>query len=239
MRSFAEFGFLSDEIESYRINTRAMHKDKFDEIEQLYLRAVTTLEGLTLPAEQSHVAAATMWLKCLASCQATVLLAERGVGDTGFSTMRTALEALLVACALWRNPALAKKFIDSHIFEIKKQANGIIKTDNTTPPNSCDLLNLNEIIKVEGNGSRFCYRETAELAGLTLLYENSYRTYALAGAHATPRSAENYLIELQKDEFIFDRGLHDKNLNYLLSEVSKCISIGINRFEESLGKITS
>lgn len=184
---------------------------------------------------QNYFVAAAFWLRCIESCQATVLMSERGLPTASYATLRTAFECLFAACALWREPAVADKMEAWHHKERIKQAKGMLAADAETRLSPAKVAELKAISSEASPPCDWSHQAAANIAELRFEYETAYRGLGLAGAHATPRSLDDYYI-VQPDGSLALRFEPTTNrLEWVLGLVNTCLKCGIQRHREALG----
>jgi hypothetical protein len=110
-------GFLSVEIESYRKSYRNTYADKFAICEEKSDAATQRLFNADMSVFDStaklHVLTSiALWMRCLSTCQAGLLLLERGMVPEALTLVRTAYEFLFYAVA---------GLNDTEVFESMKQ----------------------------------------------------------------------------------------------------------------------
>jgi len=162
-----------------------------------------------------------------------VLLAERGLATTPYATLRTAFECLFAACALWRDPTVVDKMENWHHKERIKQAKGMLEAGAETRVQSNRLSELKAIADEAPPQSNWSHHEAAKIAGLRFEYETAYRGLGLAGAHATPRSLDDYHVVHPDESLTLRFQPTTKRLEWLLGLVDTCIGAGIQRHREA------
>ncbi|TCG09230.1 hypothetical protein BZM27_06860 [Paraburkholderia steynii] len=98
MSSIETDGFLSAAAEDFRALTRARFPNLLRDCEAVSRRATTQVfeEDIVFPTVP-RVTAASLWARCLSTCQGAVLSAERGMGVEALALLRTAYEYLFSA----------------------------------------------------------------------------------------------------------------------------------------------
>lgn len=102
-------GFLSAEIDVYRSRYRRAFRKSFDACQKasdlatqrLFEAGLTRFDGV----EHAHVVTSiAFWMRCVSTCQATVLLLERGMVPEAQTLIRTAYEFLFFSVAVLNDP---------------------------------------------------------------------------------------------------------------------------------------
>ncbi|WP_157661043.1 DUF5677 domain-containing protein [Burkholderia ubonensis] len=107
MTSIEIDGFLSPKIQDFRAHLRSQFKELVSHCEDASRRVTMQVFGLNLTAPTvPRVTAASLWTRCLSSCQAAILLAERGMGLDALALLRTGYENLFYCAALIKRPTV-------------------------------------------------------------------------------------------------------------------------------------
>lgn len=212
---------------------------EFANIEQTVSVAIEECRKVSAVTTDSYFVGAAFWLRCIESCQATVLLAERGLPTTPYSTLRTAFECLFAACALWRDPAVADKMEAWHHRERIKQATGMLAAGAEGRVSPEGLAELKAIASEVSPRSDWSHQAAAVCAGLRFEYETAYRGLGLAGAHATPRSLDDFHLVHPDDSLTLRLEPDTKRLEWVLGLVNTCLQCGIQRHREALLDISN
>lgn len=228
-------GFFSPEVEEYRHVIRSENAAAVSSVESLAAQALTDLKSPSEDRTQGYLVGLGFWLRTIECCQAATLLIERGFPSAAFPVLRTALECLLFACALWRKPDLLHKLEEGHNYERIKQAKGMISAGAVERINAEKLQELESIADESFlGGSGLTAWEAANAAGLTFEYQTAYRGFGIAGAHASIRSLDDY-CEIRSDGSIeFHFGPDGKQAGWLFGLVATWLACGIQRHREAL-----
>lgn len=236
--SFEELGFLSPEIEHFRRDQRLRLKSEFEKVENTVAIAMADLHGVRGTADEAYLVGLGYWLRCLESCQGTVLLSERGLATSPHPVLRTAFECLFYACSVWRHPGLAAKMEAAHNLERVKQAKQMIAAGAETRVEPQRLAELKAVAaEVHAQADGLSAHEAATKGDLIWEYEVVYRGLGLGGAHATLRSLDNYFTTKPDGSFDFDFEPKSEKLDWLLGLVVTCLSRGIERHREANAKL--
>jgi len=190
--SFERLGFLSSESEEFRASVRSQFSAQFSEVETASGVAIAELSATSGHAPPSHIVGVLFWLRSIESCQATVLLAERGLPTSPFSVLRTALECLFAACAVWRKPEAADKIQAWHHEERVRQAKQVLTLGAEGRVTPEGLAALKAIASETVVPSGWSHWEAAGAADLTFEYAMMYRGLGIGGAHASVRSLDDF-----------------------------------------------
>ncbi len=234
-RTFKSLGFLSPDLDMLRHTERARLATEFAELEHTMLVAIEECQQVSGDTSQNYFVGAAFWLRCIESCQATVLLGERGLSTTPYATLRTAFECLFAACALWRNPAVADKMEAWHHKERIKQAKGMLAAGAETRVLPEKLAVLEAIADGASPPCDWSHQAASNIAGLRFEYETAYRGLGLAGAHATPRSLDDYYVPQPDGSLTLKFEPTTNRLEWVLGLVKTCLKCGIQRHREALG----
>lgn len=232
-KSFESLGFLSSESEEFRASVRSQFSAQFGEVESTSEIAIAELSAIKGNAPPSYIVGVVFWLRSIESCQGTVLLAERGLATSSYSVLRTALECLFAACAVWRKPEVADKIESWHHAERVKQAKQVLSVGAEGRVTPEDLAVLKAVAAELVPPSGWSHWEAARSAGLTFEYELMYRGLGIAGAHATARSLDNFHAVQEDGSFDLNVQPTAVRLAWLLSLVTSCLNLGIARQREA------
>lgn len=237
-KSFGSLGFFAPELDSLRNTERLRLSAEFAKVEQSILMALDELQQPIGDASGSFFIGSAFWLRCIESCQATVMLAERGLPTTPHAILRTAFECLFAASALWRDPNVADRMEASHHKERIKQAKGMMAAGakKRVPPDQ--FAELKGIASEATPESSWSHQAAADVAGLRFEYETAYRGLGLAGAHATPRSLDDYYVDHLDKPPTLQFKPSTKRLEWLLSLVQTCLICGIQRRREAQSNLS-
>lgn len=239
MNSFATLGFLSADVEGERDAIREKHQLEFARVEDAAVRALAEVAAVSGDASREYLAAVAYWLRCIECCQAAVLLVERGLPTAPFAIMRGAFECLFFACALWRKPALAAQLQVQHDIERVRQAKEMIKAGAASRVAPDRFIDLEMIAgqPVPG-GAGLSAWQAANDAGLTYEYENAYRGFSIAGAHASLRSLDSYFVEQSDGSITLAFEPSSERAAWLLGLVVSCLKCGIDRHRQARTQVS-
>lgn len=233
--AFESLGFLSPDLDMLRHTERARLAAEFANLEHTMSVAIEECRQVSGITSENYFVGAAFWLRCIESCQATVLLGERGLSTTSYATLRTAFECLFAACALWRDPAVAGRMEAWHHKERIKQAKGMLAAGAETRVSPAELAALRAISSDVSPPCDWSHQAAANIAELRFEYETAYRGLGLAGAHATPRSLDDYHFVQPDDSLTLRFEQTTTRLEWVLGLVNTCLVRGIQRHRDARG----
>ncbi len=237
--SFEALGFLSHESEAFRASVRSQFSAQFGEVESASEVAIAELRAISGNAPPSYIVGILFWLRSIESCQGTVLLVERGMGTSPFSVLRTALECLFAACAVWRKPEVGDKIEAWHHEERVKQAKQVLSVGAEGRVTPEGLAALKAIAAETAPLSGWSHWEAASAADLKFEYAMMYRGLGIGGAHATARSLDDFHAVQADGSFdLHVRPTTDRTA-WLLGLVTSCLKLGIGRHREAASALKS
>lgn len=189
---FKDFGFFSDEVEELREVAREKYKAEFEKAENLITTVLSELGDVPESDTPGYIVGMGFWLRAIEACQSSMLIAERGVTSTTFATLRLGYECLFNACAAWKDESVLDRIEISNIKERVKQAREMLKHAPAGHLTPTQIKHLTEVTNENDKGNGWDYYSAAQTAGLTYMYQESYRGCSLGGAHATATSLNFY-----------------------------------------------
>lgn len=184
--------------------------------------------------EMGLQAAFGLGLKTIESCEATVILVDKGMPAAAWAPLRTAWECLFYAAALLRDPARISKFMSSHNKERLTQVQALRRASPSVLSQESKAT-LEELAQDTAPYEKWpCFNAATE-AGLRSEYELYYRGGGMAGAHATERSLEFYIAQVDdpvQGEYVW---AYEPNFNAAtmpLVTVEQCLVLLIARLRE-------
>jgi len=231
-KSFETIGFLSPESEEFRASVRSQFSVQFGEVESASEIAIAELSAISGDAPPSYIVGVLFWLRSIESCQGTVLLAERGLATSPFSVLRTALECLFAACAVWRKPEVADKIEAWHHEERVKQAKQVLTVGAEGRVTPDGFAKLKAVAAEAAPPSGWSHWEAASAADLEFEYAMMYRGLGIGGAHATARSLDDFHATQSDGSFDLHVRPTPDRLAWLLGLVANCLKLGIARHRE-------
>ncbi len=231
---FSELSFLSDEAEAVRSHIRTKFKDEFAAVESVVKVAIAELSGVKGVFNPNYLVGTAFWLRCVEACQGTMLLAERGMTTTPSAVLRTAFECLFTACAVWRKPEQVAKLEQHHHFERIQQAKKMLPYKDALGVSKEQIDLLQDIASTPAVQKVWSAFEAATAADFGQLYEVVYRGLALGGAHASPRSLDDFWMDAENGAVTLGLEPSDARVVWYLSLVKTCLTNGIERHREAL-----
>jgi hypothetical protein len=234
MTTFSELGFPSSEAERNVQHLREEHHERFARVEILLVGAMLAVQRKDFAASRTYLVGVGYWLRCIEACQGAVLLIERGMPAAPYSVIRTAFECLFIACAVWRKPELLDKLEGGHHSERIKQAVAMVKAgaQSRVPPEQfAELKKVAETVPPSLPGLSF--HDAAVVGGFEWEYQHVYRGLALAGAHATVRSLDDFVEEQSDGSFSIGFESSPNRIAFQLTWVADCLEKGMERHENA------
>lgn len=214
------------------------HAANFEKARELVQEGVNLLTQRVpeFLSERGWVAAQGLSLKVLESCEATLILADKGMSGAAWAPLRTAWESFIFAAALWRNPARYADFNDAHH---KERLTQVVALKRMAPPSlaKCAVDKLDQLAEDTSVHKKWPCFNAAEEAGLKQEYELFYRGCGLAGAHATERSLDRHLTQLPgapAKEYVWTYGPDFFMTEFMLAATIQCLAMTMDRFQERL-----
>jgi hypothetical protein len=219
-------GFLAPSMDLVRHSLRASYQKSFTEVESASDAAQFSMMTAGADVKEPHMLAALVFLqRVVRSCQAAIILCERGLVVDAQTLTRAAAEALFHGVALINEPAVFVRIARQGDIAEKKQAEAMIKSltgRGLTEQNEIDLKAV--IRRGEGEGPGFSTLDAARIADLMPLYDTLYRGLSGVASHATFRSMDSsFLITEERSALI--TGPTDQHLEFTLGLLKSCLDI--------------
>ncbi|CAI8803818.1 Arabinose_bd domain-containing protein [Pseudomonas sp. IT-P74] len=229
-----EKGFLSPTIEVVRVKLKSTYQKFFEEAEAASGVAQTLVMGAGADRNAPHMMASLVFFhKTVRSCQAAILLCERGLVVDAQTLGRSAVEALFHAAALINDPTVFSRMGRAGDIEDRKQAEAMIRTLAELGLTAKNVQDLNEVIsRAEGDSAGFSTFDAARIAGLIPLYETMYRGLSSVASHATFRSMDSSLM-IRDGEPVLVTGPSEYHLEFTLGILKTCLDISSSRLREN------
>lgn len=231
---FPEYGFLSDQAERERRSKTSEGFPSSDKVKQAVKEALEQLVGLNsqnLGPTDWHALA--YWLRCLEAVQGATLLADFGMRGTAASALRTAYECLFVACAIWRDPAVAECLGPYSAKERRKMADGLSRSfdrDAFPPDIWQDIDSANSSSGPEADVNAF---DMAQKADLRQMYAMQYRGFSAIGTHPNEASLKQFRPVVEESgRWRVDVGPNFVGAGALMLQGVECLETGILRLRE-------
>ncbi|MDN8102607.1 DUF5677 domain-containing protein [Burkholderia multivorans] len=192
MTGFELDGFLSDEVDAYRLHVTEHFRSVLGECIAASRAAMVQINAIrVVDAELSTLVALSLWSRCIATCQAAILLGHRGMGVDGLTLLRNAFESLFHCGALLEDSSVLARLRAKDDYERLKQATAILghkeTVDVLTPEAKAAVEAF--VMSVPSSKDLISAFDCAKLAGLEGLYHSAYRTLSLKAAHPSLTTA--------------------------------------------------
>jgi hypothetical protein len=226
MTKLETHGFLATEISHDIARLRNEFADVVREAEAASEAATTQLfQSTSVERPLSDHLAVSFWIRCISSCQAAILLGERGMGIEGLTMLRNAFENLFTFAAIIKDPTVVSKLDAKDLQERSKHAIAIKKNkesfDVLTPELQAELEEY--IRSAPSPAETITIFETARLAGLESFYHTVYRTLSREAAHPSYTTAGHAFVDDITD---IRYGPSPGNLNEVFGLARDCLNIG-------------
>ncbi|GAB7536954.1 DUF5677 domain-containing protein [Burkholderia sp. 3C] len=220
-------GFLSPELDGYIATIREDFAEEIRQCRQISGEATSQLFRSGVDARSlPQLMAASFWARCLTSCQAAIVLGERGLNVEALALLRTAYEHLFFCAAIANNPACLARIEGQDRTERIKQAEKLQKNESIRQALSeedCALLD-DFIRATPKTNKQFSAFEAARLGGMEELYEAAYRTLSLVGTHSSYTTGGHAFGRSLADMRF---GPSEENLEMLFGLTRDCIKQGM------------
>lgn len=224
--------------EQNHLGLRTEHASELEKARELVQDGLNLLTQQTpqLETEKGWLSAHGLSLRVVESCEATVILVDKGMAGAAWATLRTAWECFFYAAALWRNPSRFTDFTEAHHKERLTQVHALRKS---SPPslNPESVAKLEALAQDTGPHEKWPCFNAAEEAGLKAEYELFYRGCGIAGAHATQRSVDRHLTQFKgaaEGEYAWTYAPTFDAARIQIGWTIQCLTMTMNRFQEQL-----
>lgn len=227
-------GFLSPSIEFVRENFRAIYTKSFEGAESASDAAQRSMMEAGVDWHEPHMLAALVFLqRAVRSCQAAVILCERGLVVDAQTVTRSASEALFHGVALLNDPSVFSRIARQCDIDEKKQAEAMIRTLSDKGLTDQNITDLTEVIRRgEGDAPGFSTHDAARVAELMPIYDTLYRGLSGVASHATFRSMDSS-FQVTDEQVALITGPTDHHLEFTLGLVESCLGIATKTFQKS------
>lgn len=232
--SLAYKGFLSADIEVFRVVQRSSYQKPFMDVEAASDAAYKLAMAAGADLNQPHMVASLTFLqRTVQSCQAAILLCERGLVVDAQTLIRSAVEALFYGGALINDPSVFFKIAREGDIAESKQAKAMLRSWSGIGLTEGNIADLTEVSRrAEGSGAGFSCYDAAGVAGLMPLYDTIYRGLSGLASHATFRSMDSS-ISLGDDGVKLITGPTDYHLEFTLGLAKVCFDVASLKLRES------
>lgn len=206
---FNDVGFLGDDLDDWRDTVRAEFPLSFsiaDRMNRMGMRMIHDFPDGDLA--EARVLAIAGFYRALQSFQSAILLAERGALAEARSLARLCCEAVIVTGGMLKVEGTVEKLHEDHAKHCLSLANSTIEM-NRAEKNGIDLTPFeHEIEQVkmaypqENKPQSIKWAPLAKQAGLSNLYELSYRLPSGDGAHVTVGALHRHLNKDKQENLV-------------------------------------
>jgi len=193
-----EAGFLSPAIAPWIERHRAKNHDWFALAQNLNALGMRTIPSLTIaPSDNRSFLAALLFMRCLSSFQAALLLAERGLTQDARTLTRSCFECVFWLGALRNDPGFADSLVRDDYSRRAKIARPLLKLPDGSGLDAEHIEKLERFLNdlknsgIEPAEVRIAY--AAKLAGLGEIYDTYYRGLSNDAAHPSVTSLNRYV----------------------------------------------
>lgn len=173
-----------------------------------------------------------LWKRAVSSYEAALLLTENGFSEPALSNVRTATECIFYACALWEDPEAYKKLFHSDYSEVTKFKNSVSANKKVNLIPEVQAMMDSTVKGIESKEQKkWGAKEAADLAGLSDIYDSSYRLVSAMGVHATAVSITDYFVSDGSGGVVFDLNAKGRDFSPLIGTL---IIQGIQEFSKRL-----
>ncbi|MBI6895647.1 hypothetical protein JET64_02370 [Pseudomonas putida] len=227
-------GFLSPSLELIREGLRATYMEAFSKAESASDAAQSSMNAAGVDWEEPHMLAALVFLqRTVRSCQAAIILCERGLVVDAQTVTRSAAEALFHGVALTKDPNVFSRISRQCDIDEGKQAKAMIDSWSEKGLTDRNISDLTEVIRRgEGNAPGFSTYDAARIADLMPIYDTLYRGLSVLASHATFRSMDSS-FEITDERVGLITGPTDKNIEFALELVRGCLDIARRAFDDN------
>ena len=229
--TFLDCGFLSYEADSKRWSDTVQGSELLARAKDAVRSAhvdITLLDSM--PVTASEWPGLALWQRTLESCQATVILADRGMVGSSIAALRIAYECLIFACAVWRDPTVVDRLEATNDYSMLKA--GERGRPQFAAEFSADIVEHLNRLKAQPQRTGINVEQAAKIAGLEPTYNSLYLILSNLGAHATSRSLEEYALQSSSTEILGNFGPRfDESARFVITAV-ECMRFGQGRFRE-------
>lgn len=235
--SFASKGFLSPDIEDFKVTIKKQYSEEFDKAAALSERAQKQLLSLPMEEQTARILASIVFTeRSIRGCQGAILLCEAGLVQEAQVLVRTATETLFAASALVADDEVYDRMARASDHEDLLQARGMMKSPCSDFTDD-HLAALEQVVgRSEENAAKYPIYEAAKAAGLLPMYETFYRGLSALASHATFRSLDRSFVD-DGENLTIIMGPSDRQLTFTLITICSCLSESINCLNRILDKI--
>lgn len=231
--TFRTHGYFSDEAYGARLSNSATAAELLaDVIKEVGLAQADLSLLFPGPISPDEWHGLGFWFRTLEACQGAAMLANLGMGSTAVSALRTGLECLFYAAAIWRDPQLVDRVKNENCQQLRKMAKAVKAAypSGGIDPEVLELLNAADVSAV---GPGLKAYDAAIAADMARPYAALYRGFSTLGAHASDRSLLIYEPQMEQGRPTTILGKPDvKTCEHVLRGAKESIEVGRDRFRE-------
>lgn len=235
--TFLDCGFLSEEADNERWSDTTQGSELLARAKDAVRSAHADIGLLGgAPVTASEWPGLAFWQRTLESCQAAVILADRGMVGSSIAALRIAYECLIFACAIWRDATVVDRLEATNDYSMLKAGErGRPHFAAEFSPTIEEHLNH---LKAQPQRTGINVEQAAKIAGLEQTYNSLYVILSNLGAHATSRSLDEYALQSSPTEIVGNFGPRfDESARFLITAV-ECMRFGQGRFREHFSSVS-
>lgn len=231
---FPDKGFLSADIEVFRVTQRKNHQQIFLEAETASASAHQLVMAAGAHLSQPHmIASLNFFQRAVRSCQSAIILCERGLVLDAQTLTRSAVEAIFYGGALINDPSVFFRIAREGDVAEAKQAKALIRSFLGRGLSEQNILDLNEVSRrADGGGAGFSCFDAAGVADMIPLYDTIYRGLSGVASHATFRSMDSSIL-MKDDVPALITGPTDYHLEFTLGLIKVCLDVSSIKLHEN------
>lgn len=233
VKDLNEKGFLSPAVELFRERVRETYQKSFMEVEILSETAQCLMMGAGADLNKPHMVASLVYLqRTVRSCQAAIILCERGLVVDAQTVTRSAVEALFHGVALINDPGVFVRIAREGDIAEKKQAEAMIKTFSGGLADQ-QVADLGEVIsRADGKAAGFTVFDAARIADLMPIYDTLYRGLSTVASHATFRSMDSSFL-MKEDQPALITGPTEYHLDFTLGLLKVVLDVSSSKLRDN------
>ena len=194
-------GFLSSDIEAWKIKHRSDNKQLFQLCEILNEFSHDTMLSLNVSNDDlTEILSACSFVRAMSNFQSIVILCELGLINEAKIILRCLVEAMFLMVAIAKDHDFSLKIVNQDLLE-QQRTSKVLKKNILNGVHKLDKPTLEEVDKriselkkqIKDNGVKLIYKsDIARAAGLSSFYDTIY--HILSGTvHINPSDLEQYL----------------------------------------------
>lgn len=254
MPDFNEIGFLSSSLDGFEEQIKQAFPEHYEYILKINRFCHPLQYELDIHRDNvDELTSAILFSRTLATYQAFILVAKRGMLQQTKMLLRCMLESLFPLVAISKQKGYALKLIGSEDYErlrTYKKLLGYYESNDPNNPKIEEIRQKAEEVKhkiSKHNFKRITVAQEAQHAGLKDWYDTAYPLFSMT-VHASVRSLEDALVlDDQKNirELKSEPELHELDhlfttaievMKFAIIALSEIFKIDVNRFVENLSK---